>query len=54
MDISTVTDITRLKSLAYDTVITIEQQQQNLRIIQERISQLENNASASDADKKQK
>ncbi|MFZ2544451.1 MAG: hypothetical protein WAW80_00535 [Candidatus Saccharimonadales bacterium] len=41
MDISTITDIDKLKSLAYDTLNVIEQQQQNLRIIQERIAQIE-------------
>ena len=41
MDISTITDIDKLKSLAYDALIAVEQQQQNLRIIQERIVQIE-------------
>ena len=45
MDISTITDIDKLKSLAYDTVIVIERQQQNLRVIQERISSLESESS---------
>ena len=42
MDISSITDINQLKSLAYDSLIAIEQQQQNLRILQERISLLQN------------
>jgi hypothetical protein len=41
MDISSITDIDKLKALAYDTLNVIEQQQQNLRILQERIAQLD-------------
>ena len=41
MDISSITDINKLKAMAYDTLNVIEQQQQNLRILQERIAQLE-------------
>lgn len=41
MDISSITDINKLKAMAYDTLNVIEQQQQNLRILQERIVQLE-------------
>ena len=53
MDISTITDIDKLKSLAYDTVIMIERQQQNLRVIQERITSLESeNAPIAEAPKK--
>ena len=44
MDISSITDIDKLKALAYDTLNVIEQQQQNLRILQERIAQLDQEA----------
>lgn len=44
MDISKITDLDKLKALAYDTLTLIEQQQQNLRIIQDRISQIEQSA----------
>ena len=44
MDISSITDIDKLKAMAYDTLNVIEQQQQNLRILQERITQVEQEA----------
>lgn len=40
MDISSIKDINELKALAYDTLLAVEQQQQNLRLLQERIAQL--------------
>lgn len=43
MDISSVTDLKELKALAYDALQTIEVQQNNLRIIQSRIKELELN-----------
>ena len=42
MDITKVTDIKELKSIAYDTVQALEVQQNNLRLIQQRIAELEN------------
>ena len=42
MDITKITDLNELKALAYDTVLAIEQQQSNLRIIQQRIAELQN------------
>lgn len=44
MDISSVNDLKELKALAYDAVQTIEVQQNNLRIIQNRIAELEKSA----------
>lgn len=41
MDISKVTDVNELKALAYDTLQVIEAQQNNLRIIQQRIIELQ-------------
>lgn len=41
MDISKVTDIKELKAMAFDTLQMIETQQNNLRIIQQRIVELE-------------
>lgn len=41
MDLSTIDDIDKLKSMAYDALIAVEQLQQNLRVIQERISQVQ-------------
>ena len=42
MDISTITDLKELKALAYDTMQLLEAQQNNLRILQQRIAELEN------------
>ena len=41
MDISNVTDLKELKALAFDTLQAIEVQQNNLRLIQQRIAELE-------------
>lgn len=41
MDISQVNDIKEVKALAYDTLQLIERQQNNLRLIQQRIAELE-------------
>lgn len=41
MDISKVTDLKELKALAFDTLQAIEVQQNNLRLIQQRIAELE-------------
>lgn len=45
MDISTISDINQLKAMAYDTLQAIELQQNNLRLIQQRIVELEQSAS---------
>lgn len=44
MDITKVTDLKELKALAFDTLQAIELQQNNLRIIQQRIAELEQEA----------
>ncbi len=41
MDISQITDMKELKALAFDTLQAIEVQQNNLRLIQQRIVELE-------------
>lgn len=41
MDIASITDVKELKSLAYDTLQALEVYQQNLRIIQQRLAELE-------------
>lgn len=41
MDISTISDINQLKAIAYDTLQAIDLQQNNLRLIQQRIAELE-------------
>lgn len=41
MDISKITDIKELKAMAFDAVQAIEVQQNNLRLIQQRIAQLQ-------------
>lgn len=41
MDIGSVTDIKELKAIAYDTMQLIEVQRNNLRLIQQRIAELE-------------
>lgn len=41
MDISKEADQTKLKALAYEQVIAIEQAQTNLRMLQQRIVELE-------------
>lgn len=48
MDISKITDTKELKALAFDTLQTIEVNQQNLRIIQQRIAEVQD-AEQSDA-----
>jgi hypothetical protein len=40
-DITAVTDVKELKALAYDQLAMVEQCQQNLRVINERIAQLQ-------------
>jgi uncharacterized coiled-coil protein SlyX len=40
MDISQETDIDKLKSLAYDQILALENAQQNLRVLNERIAQV--------------
>jgi len=49
IDISTITDMDKLKSLAFDAVQAIEAQQQNLRILQARMQEV---AKAQEAKKK--
>lgn len=41
MDLQKVTDIKELKALAFDTLQAIELQQNNLRLIQQRLAELE-------------
>jgi arginine utilization protein RocB len=41
MDITKITDVRELKAMAFDCLQTIEIQQNNLRLIQQRIAQLE-------------
>lgn len=41
MDINEITDVTQLKALAYDTLQALEVQQNNLRLIQQRLAELE-------------
>ena len=41
MDLQKVTDLKELKALAFDTLQAIEVQQNNLRLIQQRIAELE-------------
>jgi hypothetical protein len=41
MDITTVTDVKELKALAYDALQVIEVQQNNLRLVQQRLAELE-------------
>lgn len=40
MDITTITDIKELKSLAFDEIAKLEQAQNNLRLLQGRIAEL--------------
>lgn len=40
VDITTITDITVLKAMAYDQISALEQAQQNIRVINERINQV--------------
>jgi hypothetical protein len=40
-DIADITDIDKLKAMAYDQITVLEQVQQNLRVINERILQLQ-------------
>ena len=42
MDITKETNIEKLKSLAYDQMVQLEQTQQNLRILNARIGELQN------------
>lgn len=41
MDLQKITDIKELKALAFDTLQALELQQNNLRLIQQRIAELE-------------
>lgn len=41
MDLQKMTDVKELKALAYDTLQAIEVQQNNLRLIQQRLTELE-------------
>ncbi len=41
MDITQITDMKELKVLAYDTMQALEVQQNNLRLIQQRMAELE-------------
>jgi hypothetical protein len=41
MDISTINDLNQLKAIAYDTMLALEQQQTNLRLIKQRIAEVE-------------
>lgn len=41
MDLSKISNITQLKALAYDLVQAIDVQQSNLRIVQERIAEVQ-------------
>ena len=41
MDIAKVTNVIELKALAFDTLQAIEMQQNNLRLIQQRLAELE-------------
>lgn len=43
MDITKETNIEKLKSLAYDQMVQLEQTQQNLRILNARIGELQTN-----------
>lgn len=53
MDISKITDVKELKALAFDTLQTIEVNQQNLRVIQQRIAEVhEAEQDAAKAEKK--
>jgi hypothetical protein len=45
MDINKVTDLNELKAFAYDTLQALEAQQNNLRILQARIAELEQDQS---------
>lgn len=42
MDITKITDVKELKSMAYDQMAVLEQAQQNLRLINGRIAELGN------------
>jgi uncharacterized coiled-coil protein SlyX len=42
MDLSTMTDLNELKAMAYDQVVALEQTQNNLRIINQRIEEVKN------------
>ena len=41
MNLETITDVKELKSLAYDQIVALEQAQNNLRLINARLAQLE-------------
>lgn len=44
MDITKITDVKELKSLAYDQMAQLEATQQNLRMLNQRIAELSQNA----------
>lgn len=52
MDISTVTDVKELKALAYDTLQLVEIHQNNLRMIRQRLSEIEQAAEQAQQEKK--
>ena len=41
MDITKITDINELKSMAYDQLLSLENTQRNLQMVQQRITQVE-------------
>lgn len=41
MDLATITDLTQLKAMAYDQMVVLEQTQNNLRLVNQRISALQ-------------
>lgn len=51
MDLQKVTDVNELKALAYDTLQALEVQQNNLRLIQQRLAELEQKSQQSNTKK---
>lgn len=51
MDLSKMTDLNELKAMAYDQVVALEQTQNNLRVINQRIEEVKA-AEAKPTDKK--
>ena len=41
MNLETITDVKELKSLAFDQIVALEQAQNNIRLINARLAQLE-------------
>lgn len=52
MDISTINDITTLKAYAYDEVVTLERAQNNLKLLNDRMAQLQKEEAAKEAAEK--